>query len=650
MVGVVVTLLGMVVSVWAQPVFAQTAKEAKAAIDQRNYDQAITQLRSLLTQKPRDEEAHYLLGLALKGKGQKEEAAAEFEAAIKENKKYTDALYELGMLQIDMKQLEAAGRTLMEGDKQTKGKDARFAYGMGLLKVAEGNLEEAKNFMTAATAAQPNNPVFQRGFGDVYTAMKVWPLAIGAYQKALSMEPNSPNAAFTHYQLGKLYFETRDFNKAVEEYRQALALDASLVDAYYQQGYILFLAKQYVSAVEPLQKAIEHGRNDEETNFMLAESLNHTQRIKMAVPYYQRTVVLNPNRVEAYAGLAEGLLALKEYTKAVEAYKKAVAQNPQDANLVYSLGWAQTQAEVGQYEEGIAHLQKAIALDPSSEKPHIQLALVYFDQQKFPEAIPHLQKAIELSPEDQNPYAYLGRAYVKQGQYAEAVTTVKGALEPVLQQQTDENKAKLSNVYFSLGQELYNESRSVTEKEARNGVLRCAVDLFRAKIVYDSTSHPAYLYMGLAGLVLNEGAMARDAFLRVLDLRKDEEDPKTLLQTKKFLATSYLILEDYGHAGKIYEELLQLNPQDDDAYFRLGQIGLMNKNYPRAIQHLRKAIEIKSDNAAYHLSLAQALTNAQQLQAAIKEYNETLRLEPNNATARQQLEQVRKAAEQLGGQ
>lgn len=640
---------GVLLAGWHQPTFAQTTADAKAAIQSHKYPEAIADLRSILNVKPKDAEAHYLLGVALKANSQQAEAASEFQTAIKENKKLLDAYYDLGLLQIDLKQLDLADKTFLDGDKIAKGKEPRFAYAQGLLRVAQGKMEEAKSLMTLATTSQPSNAVFQRGMGDVYMAMKIWPIAISSYNKALSMEPNSPNAAFTHYQLGKLYFETRQFSRAIEEYKKALELAPDLNDAYYQQGYIMFLAKQYAGVVEPLQKALEKGYNNAETNFMLGKSLNETKRPKMAVPYLQKAVELDPNKVEAYAGIAEGQVAQGLYREALDAAQKAVKQNPKDFDLVYLLGWLQTQADIGQYDAGIATLNNAVELNPDSEKPHIQLAVTYFEQEKFAEATPHLNRALEINPTDQNSYAYYGRSFIKQKLYEQAVAKVKEKLDPVLQKLTADEKIKLSNVYASLGQELYGETRTVGEdKELRNTVLKSAITMLRAKLPYDSTSYATYLYIGLSSLVLSDGLQAREAFLKALDLRKG--DPKdAVLQTRKFLGTSYLVLQDYENARKVYEDILTVNAQDDDAYGYLAQIALQRKNYAAAIQNAKKAADLKPDKASYHLIMAQAYTNSQQLAAAVKEYSETLRIDPNNNAARNQLDTVRKAMEQMKG-
>ena len=76
---------------------------------------------------------------------------------------------------------------------------------------------------------------------------------------------------------------------------------------------------------------------------------------------------------------------------------------------------------------------------------------------------------------------------------------------------------------------------------------------------------------------------------------------------------------------------------------------MLNKDYQGAIGRLRKAVELKPDESSYHLLLAQAYTNSQQLAPAIRHYRECLRLDPNNGTAREQLNNVREIYEQLQG-
>ena len=630
---------------------AQSVDAARAAYDSGNYDQTVSILRNVLSNGKKNTDAHYLLGLALKRQGHLDEAYSEFLIAVDQQKKNHDARFELSLQEIRTDRFEDAQKSIEEGLKRTKDKDARFFYAQGQLAIAQDDLRSAEVQFTRARSIDAQNPLYVRGLGDVYEARNVWGLAINNYRQALAMEPDSPDAAMIHHRIGQLHFKARQWNESYAAYQKATELDPNLEDAWYQQGYIQYVAERYPLVVEPLEKFVALDQTNAEAYYMLAESFNKTQRIKMAVPHYMKTIELDPGRVEAYLPMGDGLVAEGRYMEAVAAYKEAVTQNADNAELHFSLGWVQTQAEVGQYDEGIVNLKKSIELDGSSEKPYIQLALVYFDQEKYGEAIPVLEQAIKVNPTDQNPYAYYGRSFIKQGQYAQAVTAVKGKLEPAIQAAEDEkSKRALSNVYYNLGREIYGASRDA-ERDQRPAIFAASLDMYRAMVDHDSTNYFAYLNMGIAGLASGEGAVARDALLKALDLRTDEseEDPTTILQPLKYLGSAYLILKDGNNARQTLRRVLEIDPTDHDAYYRLGVDRVQNDDWGGAVTPLRKAVELKPDNASYHLLLAQAYTNSQQLAPAIRHYRECLKLDPNNGRAREQLNTVREIFEQMQG-
>ena len=630
---------------------AQSVDAARAAYNSGNYDQTVSILRDVLSNGKKNTDAHYLLGLALKRQGHLDEAYSEFLISVDQQKKNHDARFELSLQEIRMGRFEDAQESIEEGLKRTKDKDARFFYAQGQLAIAQEDLPSAMVLFTRAQSIDPGNPMYVRGLGDVYEAQNVWGLAITNYRQALAMVPDSPDAAMIHYRIGQLHFKARQWNESYAAYQKATELDPTIKDAWYQQGYIQYVAERYPLVVEPIEKFVALDQNNAEAYFMLAESFNKTQRIKMAVPHYMKTIELDPGRVEAYLPMGDGLVADGRYMEAVNAYKEAVMQNADNAELHFSLGWVQTQPEVGQYDEGIVNLKKSIELDGSSEKPYIQLALVYFDQEKYEEAIPVLEEAIKVNPTDQNPYAYYGRSYIAQGQYAQAVTAVKAVLEPAIQAVEDERtRITLSNVYYNLGREIYGEATNA-EPDQRSDIYSAALELYREKVKKDSTNYSVYLNMGIVGLADRDGDVARTAFEKVLELRAEdaEQEPKAVLQPTKYLGIAYLLLEDSSNARSTFQRVLEIDPTDHDAYYRLGYDRLTNKDYTGAITRLKKAVELKSDVASYHLLLAQAYTNSQQLALAIRHYNECLKLDPNNGTAREQLNTVQAIFEQMPG-
>ena len=118
---------------------------------------------------------------------------------------------------------------------------------------------------------------------------------------------------------------------------------------------------------------------------------------------------------------------------------------------------------------------------------------------------------------------------------------------------------------------------------------------------------------------------------------------KQLLQVKDYLGTTYVALRDFRSARPIYKDLLEQDPENHVARYRMGYMDVVNQSWNSAIQHLRVAVRNQPDNYSYHLMLAQAYTNSQQLAPAVRAYREVLRIQPANQTARDQLNTVQEA-------
>ncbi|MBI4551254.1 MAG: tetratricopeptide repeat protein [Candidatus Latescibacteria bacterium] len=622
--------LGMMMAGWVRPGFAQEGlAAAKTAIANKEYDKAIPALRAVLEKNPKSEEAHYYLGLALKGKGQKNEALAELQEAVKIKSKYPDALYESGLLFLDKKQYDAALDTFEKGGAASKGQP-RFLYGQGLVKMAQDSLTEAVVLLSKATTKDPKTALFHTGLGDAYAKRKVWDLAINEYNKALELDPNSPNAATVHYQIGLLHFESRRFEEAVEAYRKATTLNPNSTDAWYQLGYIYWIAKQYANAVGPLMKSTELQPNHFESNLYLAQALNKTRRLSDSVPYFEKAASLNPKSLESQEGLGDGLLAKGEYPKAAVAYQHAVDLDPNNAELLYKLGWTQSQAGVADTVMAVKNLQKALSIDSTSVRPYIQLAAVFFQQGRYEETLPYLQKAIALQPDDANQYELLGRCYIRRGLYADAVTAVRQSLDPVVVK-----NPKLSGVYFTLGVELYNLQRERDAKERRYDE---AIAFLQRKVEIDTLSIPAYLNLGLCAMLKKDFPLAISTFQKAIQIKPEN------IQSRTFLASTYLQMNKMVEAKKEYEEILKIDAEHPDALTGLGNILLVEKRYTEGVVLLQRSIKARPGHMFTHLLLAQGYANSGQLDKAREEFREVLKLDPNNVDAKRGLQQLNEAA------
>ncbi|WP_157608553.1 tetratricopeptide repeat protein [Roseivirga seohaensis] len=85
-------------------------------------------------------------------------------------------------------------------------------------------------------------------------------------------------------------------------------------------------------------------------------------------------------------------------------------------------------------------------------------------------------------------------------------------------------------------------------------------------------------------------------------------------------AQKFYLLEDYERAIAFLEQSLEVDKNNHAAYFKLGEIYLIQRKYDKGLKSIKKAQEIKSDNKFYYILAAQLHKSQSNLQAAASEY------------------------------
>jgi tetratricopeptide (TPR) repeat protein len=198
-------------------------------------------------------------------------------------------------------------------------------------------------------------------------------------------------------------FEAADFPRAVEHFGRAIELDPALMDArtYRACAYMM----QYVPAGES------------EDNERIAEQ---------AIAGFQEVLARDPGNKLAQEYVASLYYNMKEFDKAKKAYSELLALNPDHKIAHYTIGvidWAQTyeprlevRADLGMkpddpgpikdkkareelaaknlplVEEGLQHLQKAVAIDPQYDDAMVYINLLYREQADISETKEEFEK------------------------------------------------------------------------------------------------------------------------------------------------------------------------------------------------------------------------------------------------------------------
>ena len=86
-------------------------------------------------------------------------------------------------------------------------------------------------------------------------------------------------------------------------------------------------------------------------------------------------------------------------------------------------------------------------------------------------------------------------------------------------------------------------------------------------------------------------------------------------------------------AERIYEQILQADPDQPDAIHLLGVMALQVGKHDLAVQYLQRAIALNGSVAAFHNNLAEAYLALRRIPEAVGCYRRALELKPDYAEA-----------------
>ncbi|HJQ69231.1 MAG TPA: tetratricopeptide repeat protein [Blastocatellia bacterium] len=299
---------------------------------------------------------------------------------------------------------------------------------------------------------------------------------------------------------------------------------------------------------------------------------------------------------EAYRGLGKVLLAQGEYKKAVDAFERAAAGGAvSEAALIDQ---ATAHFYTAQYEKAIDPLKRAVAANPRSTDAHHLLGKVHFMLRQFDRAALELGVALKLAPEDFDIAYTLALAHLKQQQLAPARQILTRLLQKL------GNRAEVHNLFGRA----YRETKHYDQ----------AIEEFKRAIALDTKLARAHYNLGLTYL-LKDGALA-------LNEAAEEFRIELAVYPEEFLAIYNLGLvcvveRKYEEAVKLLDKAARLRPQNPDVRLFLGNAYHGLGKFDRAIESIKKAMElnplldkISSHAAEAHFLLGQSLVRVGQLE------------------------------------
>lgn len=205
-------------------------------------------------------------------------------------------------------------------------------------------------------------------------APAVWPVE--------ASETKEDAQGLSHYIVGVYYEDLGDLDKAIQEYKKALAANPNSALLHLNLASVFIKKDQTALAIEQLKQSIGVAPEAIEPHVILAL---------------------------VYAAQHKADLASQEYTLAL---KNAAKLQPKNIEIYKSLGAIYLQQRKLKEAEGIFKL--ITGMDPQDPQAHFYLGSIYFDLKDNSSVEKELNAALKLKPDYHEALNFLGYFYLEQ--------------------------------------------------------------------------------------------------------------------------------------------------------------------------------------------------------------------------------------------
>lgn len=232
------------------------------------------------------------------------------------------------------------------------------------------------------------------------------------------------------------------------------------------------------------------------------------------------------------------------WDEAVAELRRALALNPYQAEWHFNLGL--TLEAAGRYADAATSFGEAFTLDPEDGQIAVMTGTNLLRANQIEPAIGWFERAATMDPKDPMPFVHRIEAYARLGRFDQA------ELMYFMGQQVDGDEASL---YAAMAEALMDQR----QYERAVWCLREAARLEPQMPRVEARLAEAYAATG-------RHERARQLYLR--ELRHDPGDIETLLDLGCLLTDMHRVQE----AGEKFRRVLEIEPDNAEAHFRLGEL------------------------------------------------------------------------------
>lgn len=251
--------------------------------------------------------------------------------------------------------------------------------------------------------------------------------AILVYRAAIREGQFEP---FSWFNLGNSLVQLQKYNMAIVAYKRATELAPKFVKPWVLLGDLYYLHGDVGMALSYYGRARELGESGEHIDYATASCYLQARDYLSAERWFEQVLNVNPDRLDAWFGMAEAYEKTGDLEQAAQVLQKAIQLSAQvNAEVYFTLSYyyttldsarlallamedgltlapdnqsarrhlAQMYQQQGSPWMAIFTLEQGLRFSSKSVRDlHVDLGLIYFNQQRYDEALDHYTQAWKL--------------------------------------------------------------------------------------------------------------------------------------------------------------------------------------------------------------------------------------------------------------
>jgi tetratricopeptide (TPR) repeat protein len=323
------------------------------------------------------------------------------------------------------KHLSAAETFQISGDLPNAAIENRAIVGIGLQRIGNIAIEEGK-------------------FNDAV--------------KFLAESTKYSDSSENRTNLAVAYSRLNEIDKAIEEAKLAVAMDAKYPNSHYILGNLYFTKGDYELALPPLEKVLLLAPDFESVRALGITYLHLKQPERTKLLFEEIIISLKKDSPEMHNSFGQAYEQTNYPLDAEREFKRALSINPKQPRSNFFLGYVILQHGGSErLSESIDAFEKELQLSPNDFYTNFFAGVAASSQNKHEKAIQFLKKAIQISPKRGEAYLFLGQSQFELNDLDSAEKSLRISIQ--LEKTDEQSKSQANRTHFLLGRLLIKTNR-----------------------------------------------------------------------------------------------------------------------------------------------------------------------------------------------